>query len=132
MQNPRSLLPHRVPSSTSTRSYKSNLSRGVSLPPASPRLVFDIDSQKYESVMRALLFPIAETRSQTHSPPQRLIQDVKSLLLKSRHSKKNKARVAEAVKVLVMHAQGHKSTKPPSGRKASTMSQICIPTLRKP
>ena len=107
--NPRSLLPHRVPSSTSTRSYKSNTSKGASLPPVTPRVLFEVDNRKYDNVVHALLFPIAETRSHTKSPPQRLIQDVKSLLLKSRASKRNRAKVSAAVRSLIQNAPLYKS-----------------------
>lgn len=73
-----------------------------------PRVTFEVDNRKYDSVMHALLYPIVETRSHTRSPPQRLVQDVKSLLLKSRSSKRNKAKMSEAVKALIQNAPLYK------------------------
>lgn len=118
MQDQRRLLPKRVPSSTSARSNKSG---GSALPYLSPRL--DVDSRKYEGVMQALLFPIAETRRQTRSPPQRLIQDVKNLLLKSRNPKRNPVKISAAVRSLLETVRSPRI--PP--RKSSTTSQRSLP-----
>jgi hypothetical protein len=94
--------PVRVASSTSARSNKSTVSHGSSLPPLSPRRLFELDHRKYDHVTNALLFPIAEMRHRTSkSPPQQLIQDVKSLLIKSRHGKRRRVRIAETVESLM-------------------------------
>ena len=119
MQDQRRLLPKRVPSSTSSRSNRSGVS---AFPYLSPRL--DVDTRKYEGVMQALLYPIAETRRQVRAPPQRLIQDVKSLLLKSRHAKHNKAKVSAAVRSLLATVRS-----PKTPRKVSTTSQRSLPAV---
>ena len=117
MQDQRKLQPKRVPSSTSARSSRSGVS---ALPYLSPRL--DVDTRKYEGVMQALLFPISEVRRQTRAPPQRLIQDVKSILLKSRNSRRSRAQVSAAVRSLVQA-----SYSPKAPRKVSNASQRSLP-----
>lgn len=119
MQDPRKLLPKRVPSSTSSRSNRSGAS---ALPYLSPRL--DVDTRKYEGVMQVLLFPIAETRRQARGPPQRLIQDVKSLLLQARHAKRSPAKFSAAVRSLLETARS-----PRGLRKVSTTSQRSLPAV---